>query len=190
MPSKWFASPRTVFCPSPYGLGEQSAADNLVRRIKDFTPDKKKLSTPGVELIKLPFPTLSIRKPTDRFALDTDRNLEYIPRRKFSELLFQVEALIEQPDRASAIWFYGTIGYGKSYILAALVCFLMKSGHRVLFLPDCRTWLDEPEAYLQDAMRLTWADDSVTLREIDGMKTVPEMAFFLQTAYGRQGIRR
>ena len=98
----------------------QSAAENLVGRIKDLTPDKEKLSTPSVELIKLPFPTLSIRKPTDRFAFDTDRNWEYMPRRKFGELLHQVEALIEQPDRASAIWLYGTIGYGKSHVLAAL----------------------------------------------------------------------
>jgi hypothetical protein len=94
----------------------QSAAENLVGRIKDLTPDKEKLSTPSVELIKLPFPTLSIRKPTDRFAFDTDRNWEYMPRRKFGELLHQVEALIEQPDRASAIWLYGTSANNQSYL--------------------------------------------------------------------------
>lgn len=182
MPSRSFAGPRAAL--SPYGAVGGSV-ENLVRRIKGLIPDKKKLSTPGVELIKLPFPTASIRKPTDRFALDTDRNWEYMRHRKFGELLFQVEALIEQPDRASAIWLYGTIGYGKSHILAALVCFLMKSGHRVLFLPDSRAWLNEPKLYQKDAMKLTWADDPVTLREIGGMKTLPEMTCFLQSTTAR-----
>jgi len=163
----------------------QSAASNLVGRIKDLTPDKEKLSTPSVELIKLPFPTLSIRKPTDRFAFDTDRNWEYMPRRKFGELLHQVEALIEQPDRASAIWLYGTIGYGKSHVLAALVCFLMKSGHRVLFLPDCRAWLDGPVRYFKQAMRLAWADDPAALRVIGGMKTLTEITDFFETIHQR-----
>ncbi|KAF8539440.1 hypothetical protein BDD12DRAFT_96983 [Trichophaea hybrida] len=167
---------------------QSATAKNLMERIVELTPDKEKLWTPGVELIKLLFPSLSGRKFTDRFAFDTDWNWEYMPRRKFGELLHQVEALIEQPELASAIWLYGTIGYGKSHILAALVCFLMKSGHRVLFLPDCQAWLDELETYLQKAMKLTWADDPVSLRKIDGMKTLPEITSFLQTIYCHQGV--
>ncbi|KAF8537670.1 hypothetical protein BDD12DRAFT_845820, partial [Trichophaea hybrida] len=149
--------------------GQSVAAKNLVERIIELTPDKEKLWTSAVELIKLPFPALSILKPTDRFAFDTDRNWDYMPRRKFSELLYQVEALIELPDRASVIWLYGTIGYGKSHVLAALVCFLMKSA-----------LLSGKVTYLQDAMKLT---DS-------RMETLPEITSFFQTIYRRQGVRK
>ncbi|KAF8542447.1 hypothetical protein BDD12DRAFT_802895 [Trichophaea hybrida] len=38
-------------------------------------------------------------------------------------------------------------------------------------------------------MKLTWADDPVTLREIDGMNTLPEITSFFKTIYCRQGVR-
>ncbi|KAF8534790.1 hypothetical protein BDD12DRAFT_895078 [Trichophaea hybrida] len=186
-PPRRYSVPNTF--PDAADNPQFAAAKNLVEQIIELTPDKEKLLTPGMELIKLPFPSLSIRQPFERFAFDDNGNWHYMPRRKFGELLHQVEAVIKQPIRASAIWLYGTMGYGKSHVLAALVCFLMKSGHRVLFLPDCRAWLDEPETYLLDAMKLTWADDLVTLRKIDRMKTLPEIIFFLQTIYRHQRVR-
>jgi Cdc6-like AAA superfamily ATPase len=36
-----------------------------------------------------------------------------------------------------AIWLYGTQGYGKSHILAFMVCYLVSSSERVVYIPDC-----------------------------------------------------
>jgi hypothetical protein len=72
---------------------------------------------------------------------------------------------MEQPTgHKRAIYVYGTIGYGKSHILAALACLLIRRGHRVLYFPDCRaacaSWLD----YLQRALLFAFRDTETRQR--------------------------
>ncbi|KAF8538872.1 hypothetical protein BDD12DRAFT_127873 [Trichophaea hybrida] len=96
--SRWYTALNTLLEAADMlsnSHGQFAVTKNLVEQITELTLEKEKLLTPGVELIKLPFPTLSILQPTDRFAFDTNGNWDYMPRSQFSELLHQVEALIE-----------------------------------------------------------------------------------------------
>jgi hypothetical protein len=36
----------------------------------------------------------------------------------------------------TALWVYGTKGYGKPHLLAALVCYLTAQEERVVYIPD------------------------------------------------------
>ncbi|KAF8538315.1 hypothetical protein BDD12DRAFT_806239 [Trichophaea hybrida] len=153
----------------------------LQEEIMKLTPHKpEKLWTPSPELITLPFPALSCRVPSNIFSFSFGAVLHwgYMPRKKFSELLHQVEIQIKSSCRASEIWLHGTTGYGKSHLLAALVCFLIKSGHRVLYLPSCHPLVHAPMCYLQDAMELTWADSPDALQQIRALETLPEIISF------------
>ena len=51
---------------------------------------------------------------------------------------------------------YGTLGYGKSYILAAVVCLLRKQGRHVLYIANCDALEDDFDQVL--ANELVMAD--------------------------------
>ena len=54
---------------------------------------------------------------------------------------------------------YVDTGYGKSYILAALACLLIREGKRVVFLPGCRAMMEEGFGhYLSWALLLCFGD--------------------------------
>jgi hypothetical protein len=55
---------------------------------------------------------------------------------------------------------YGTDGYGKFHILAALACLLVRQKETVVYLPDCRAMLREPLEYLRNALLFAFADSS------------------------------
>ena len=46
--------------------------------------------------------------------------------------------------RSRRIYVYGSMGYGKSHMLAALACLLVKQNERVIYFPDCRSMLESP----------------------------------------------
>ncbi|KAF8534357.1 hypothetical protein BDD12DRAFT_896092 [Trichophaea hybrida] len=50
------------------------------------------------------------------------------------------------------------MGYGKSHLICALVCYLMKIGERVIYAPDCKSLIADPFKYMRDAFRLAFAD--------------------------------
>jgi len=64
-------------------------------------------------------------------------------------------------DGLSSLYIYGTMGYGKSYILAALACLLYRQGKRVVFIPDCRAMLINPLLYIKCALLCTFANPSL-----------------------------
>lgn len=101
--------------------------------------------------------------PLDRFSLH-DNQFLYMGREKFAELWKLVEQLKE--SGYSKLSVYGTVGYGKSYMLAALVCLLMSHGDSVVYLPDCRALLLDPVEYVKTAMVLTFAAREDIQREI------------------------
>lgn len=48
----------------------------------------------------------------------------------------------------------GTVGYGKSHMLAALVLLLIMEGEGVVYLPDCRAMLGSLVPYVKAAILL------------------------------------
>jgi hypothetical protein len=139
------------------------------------------LSSPAT-LIKLPFPFVGQSLP-ERFNYDGDHNYwDYMGREKFTELLDAINVLETTAWRGYL--FYGTIGYGKSHLLAALACYLIAAGKRVVYIPDCRECAWKPIAYFRAAMLLTWGgpDDSVIRESIMALNTRQAISNF----FGRQ----
>jgi DNA replication protein DnaC len=67
---------------------------------------------------------------------DDQRNWFYMGREKFTELLDKYKAIHKDISHSEVI-IYGTRGYGKSHLLAALVCYLAAEEQKVVYIPDC-----------------------------------------------------
>ena len=130
-----------------------------------------KLSSPAFD-IKLPFPFVGTAVP-ERFKVGDGDESDwfYVGRERFTELLDLLRTMQRRRD-ISALWVYGTRGYGKSHLLAALVCYLVARKERVVYIPDCREFIEEdPVEYIQAAMLFAWADDPTIRDEIITLNT-------------------
>ena len=108
-------------------------------------------------ILRIPFPFLGFPKPTDRFAInDENASFDYMGREKFAEVLAEIGAL--GPYKYRALYVYGTIGYGKSHILAAMTCLLLQQGKRVVYLPDCRAMAADFLEYIKSGLLLAFGD--------------------------------
>ena len=103
-------------------------------------------------LQNLPFPFMG-EVPNDRFSLDDDRFRLY-GCQQFREIYNATKSLKYRGTRM--YYLHETLGSGKSHILAALTYLLMKEGHRVVYLPDCRALLRDVFGYLQFALVLAY----------------------------------
>ena len=126
---------------------------------------------------KLLFPFVNDTVPT-RFGIDNENKWFYVGREIFTELLNEVQKPW-LPDRSS-LWVYGTRGYGKSHLLAALVYCLSATEKRIVYIPDCRGCLIDPITYIRAAMLFAWADDESKKEEIMTLKTWAEIYEFFQ----------
>jgi hypothetical protein len=109
------------------------------------------LSNPAIQ-IKFPFPFVGDSIP-ERFNYDGDHGYwDYVGREKFTELVDATDAL--ETTHWRGYLFYGTIGYGKSHMLAALAYYLISAGKRIVYIPDCRECAWSPVDYLRAAMLL------------------------------------
>jgi hypothetical protein len=138
------------------------------------------LSSPASQT-ELPFPFVGRNLP-ERFNCDGDhRYWNYMGREKFTELLDAVNKL-ETMDRLHGYLFYGTIGYGKSHLLAALACYLIAAGKRVIYIPDCRACAWSPATYFRTAMLLAWGgpDDNVVRESIKALDDMEAIAKFFK----------
>jgi NACHT domain len=163
------------------------------------------LSAPAVQLfsnpafdIKLPFPFVGSIVPK-RFKPDSedDCNWFYMGRERFVELLVGLRLTQWRIDR-TAFWVYGTKGYGKSHLLAALVCYLVadqeraqkeraqkepakkEKKERVVYIPDCRECVKDQVAYIQAAMLSAWADDDSAQQTIMTLESMEGIYKFFQ----------
>jgi energy-coupling factor transporter ATP-binding protein EcfA2 len=82
----------------------------------------------------------------------------------FTTLLSQVSELILA--KTQKLLLHGTAGFGKSHIVAAMVCLLIKQGRLVVYLPDCKVMLKDRVDYLRAALRLTFHGDKGVQREL------------------------
>jgi len=129
----------------------------------------------------LPFPFVGILNP-DRFKVDVKpdgKSWFYMGREKFAELLDKFEELCEDSAHRD-LMVYGTKGYGKSHLLAALVCYLTARGRKVVYIPDCRDFFEEPIAQMKSAMLFAWADDESEQQNIMALATQEDIFDFFQ----------
>jgi len=102
----------------------------------------------------------------------------YMGRRMFTDLLNEVKEVRESLVYRRT-WLYGTQGFEKSHLLAALVCYFAAQDERVVYLPDCRALLDQPIKYVQAAMLFAWATDFTTQEKIMTLNTEDQIRRFL-----------
>jgi hypothetical protein len=149
------------------------------------SPTYSKFALPGaVALLSdpkhvhvLPFPLGRMETPA-RFKLDEKRIWQYMGREKFAEFLSELQLVQRIPSYAK-LWVYGTRGYGKSHLLAAMVCYLTALGKRVIYIPDCRLCVANPTAYLKTAMLFAWTDKA-TQKKILTLNTEDKIKEFLE----------
>ena len=58
------------------------------------------------------------------------------------------------------LYIQGTMGFGKSYVLAALTCLLYRQKKLLVFIPDARALMLRPVPYVKSALLCTFADPS------------------------------
>jgi len=103
----------------------------------------------------LPFPIVYSGTPT-RFEVSEDY-WRYVGREIFPTLLRSLR-LVQKNPSYKRLWVYGTRGYGKSHLLAALVCYMSALGEHVIYVPDCRSWLDDPAGVFKAALMFAFPD--------------------------------
>jgi hypothetical protein len=136
-----------------------------------------RLSNPGYQT-KLPFPFVGPAVPTRFNTLsDSEDNWFYTGREMFTKLLDGLRRMRKSHDWTS-LWIYGTKGYGKSRLLAALVCYLTTQEERIVYIPDHRQCVKRPVTYIQTAMLFTWADDKAIQDKIITLDTLEKIQKF------------
>ena len=149
--------------------------EKLYEQIQIISPESAKYSDPN-EVFDLPFP--SVNKIPPRFSLLNQRKFSYMGRERFS-LVWKIFGTVEsRPDQRQAVYLYGGKGYGKSYILAALTCLLIRTGRRVVYLPDCRAWLFDPLRYLRNALVVAFVNCQLSREEILDCKNLESLVNF------------
>jgi hypothetical protein len=137
------------------------------------------LSNPAF-LTKLSFPFVG-RAVSARFGVNVndEHSWNYMGREKFKVLLEEFFSMCNSWD-TTALWVYGTQGYGKSYILAAFACYLCaRENERVIYLPDCRELIGNEIQYFQAALLFAWSDDASIQNEITTLTTCEQIYNFL-----------
>jgi len=126
---------------------------------------------------KLRFPFLG-EIPSGRFQLDEMGRFLFYGREKFRELYAAVKGMRFQGTRM--YFLHGTQGSGKSFMLAALACLLMKEGNKVVYVPDCRGLLRDMFGYLRLALCLTFHGPGHEARAdlLDKCTTIGELEEF------------
>jgi len=99
----------------------------------------------------LPFPS-PLTAP-ERFKLDRNRCFEFYGRLKFRELYEAARSMNYDQRR---YFFHGVLGAGKSHLLAALACLLMREGEIVVYIPDCSDLLGNPAEYFRTALEFAY----------------------------------
>jgi hypothetical protein len=132
----------------------------------------------------LPFPFPG-EPPVERFVLDGEAfsTFQYYNREQFTSVYDDIKALhLRKGYRRYSI--RGTIGYGKSHIVAALACLLIREGLKVVFLPDCRGLVESFTTYFRSALLLTFVKEPALQQKILRCRTTQELIAFCMSFAG------
>ena len=147
----------------------------LYQLIKESSsPDPETYSDP-TQVFDLPFPFLG-ELPREKFKLSNNM-FTYMGRERFHELWAGISKM--ENDGWDRLYLYGTAGYGKSHMLAALACLLIKQQKGVVYLPDCRAMLSGFVPYIKVALLLTFGDSPKRQQMVEALKTEKDIEIFL-----------
>jgi len=138
------------------------------------------LSNPAYET-KLPFPFVGDTN-ANRFEVDKESDEKYwryMGREKFANLIDEFENIRRDPGY-TVLHVYGTRGYGKSHLLAALVCVLAAWEVKVVYIPDCRELIRSPVSYVRAAMLFAWTGDESKQQNIMALENEEDIYRFFE----------
>ena len=167
----------------------EQRAKSLRASIQNFNINQAALADPQ-KLHHVPFPFPYGTKPEDRFLLDDEGNFEFMGRVVLPQLVTAIETSITKKETLP-INVYGTKGYGKSHIIAAVVVLLMKKkdGLPVLFLPQVRDMASlDAFKYLRAAALLTFATNDNVTREIQSCELLENLANVINAQTDRKSV--
>jgi hypothetical protein len=121
-----------------------------------------KLSNPQ-EYTHLPFPSVLLMPA--RFDEGKGKDFHFIGREIFRRLVKAVKDL-ERGISYNELWLYGTKGFGKSHLLAALTCYLLSLKRRVIFIPDASETIRDWVATVRKALLFAWANSKKVIDQI------------------------
>ncbi|CAG8651462.1 4712_t:CDS:2, partial [Acaulospora morrowiae] len=129
--------------------------------------------------LSLPFPYPGSKKPIDRFSIN-DGFFTFMGIKKFSNVLDKIKEFRVNTGYIK-MFIYGTVGYGKSHILTAIACFLLRSERHVVYLSDCRELAVNPVNYIKSALFLTYVDDDAKISEINACEKFDQIVKFCES---------
>ncbi|CAG8559834.1 42296_t:CDS:2 [Gigaspora margarita] len=168
------------------GEGQESKKVKLVATASKIMesimklPDICDVYSDPKNFLSLPFPYPGSNKPVDRFAIDGDGFFTFMGRKKFNSVLDKIKEFRSSTGYMK-MFIYGTVGYGKSHILTAIACFLIRIGKRVVYLPDCRELAVDPMEYIKSALFLTYMDDDAKTSEINACESFDQIIKFCRS---------
>lgn len=100
-------------------------------------------------------------KPRTRINLLSSNTFRYMGRKRFKAIYEAIDSLIKESAvssrKSKSLTLYGSAGSGKSYILAALACLLVKRGKNVVYIPNCEALVvGNPTALFKEILSLTF----------------------------------
>lgn len=154
-------------------------------KLRNVSPNADWYSNPG-NMGTLPFPFLFCHLPERFQLLDNPPgcDFEYIGRESFASV-WETVGKLRLPAGRGRIYIHGTMGYGKSHILAALACLLAREGKRVVYVPDCRQMLNAPLLYLKSALLCAFPDPP-SFRDRIAIRACSSVQHLLQFCQARQ----
>lgn len=124
---------------------------------------------------KLPFFAPKELRP-QRFRFVDEDTFEYYGREAFEQLARMGGLMNTSTNRK--LYLHGTMGTGKSHILAAYAAYLVANDKRVVFLADCRMVAMRPRHTIRNALLLAFSDLPNILEKITAIKTDDELETF------------
>ena len=140
-------------------------------------PSSPEVYADSNKVLRLPF-LYVLEKPWERFPLSTDSHFLFYGRQPFSGVYNRVNAL--DFNRSRMLYIHGSLGVGKSYILAALACLLKKQKRRVVYMPDTRAMLRFPFWHMHSALLLAYADDPSSTEELRSATSLSDLVEFAE----------
>ncbi|KAF8416478.1 hypothetical protein BGX38DRAFT_1147612 [Terfezia claveryi] len=137
----------------------QAVIHKLADQIKALDVKWEQFADPK-QCILLPFPYAGV--VPKRFQLEGQEHVfRFCGRTAWKPIYEQVKAMNAMQN--NRLHLHGTLGAGKSYLLAGLVCQLQREGMRVIYLPDCYELLlcEPPALYILPSLYLAFYQDPV-----------------------------
>ncbi|KAA8906952.1 hypothetical protein FN846DRAFT_918946 [Sphaerosporella brunnea] len=172
-------TPPTDECPAKKTFQRSlTLSARLMASINDdaIVPNNLEKFCDPSNVLKLPFMYIG-EVPSDRFIV-TDGCFNYYGRECFADLSKAIDSMAFQGCRKHFL--HGSLGTGKSHLLAALVCWLTKTGRSVVYLPDCRAMLQNTFTYIQKALRLTFFQHEEHRNYIQDCTKITELIDFCE----------